>query len=511
MTDLREFKKVRQIAKQLQDRIGTTPVESLMQGMSQEDAAKMLYCWPLWARGPDIDRQSNPQIEQILCYQNWTHWLVCAGRGWGKSFCGSQWVRYQIESGNMRQIALIARTPADARRVMIEGRSGLLNISPPWFKPIWEPSKTKLTWPNGAVAWVYSSEKPDQLRGPEHDGYWADEMAAWRFLEETWDNFIFGFRLKPRDGRPRGIITTTPRPLKLLRDLVKEAQDSGNKGDVYLTRASTLENAVNWPAKRLADMLLKYQGSRLGAQEIYAQILDDSPGALWTRDDIKTIYDLKAFDLARVVVAVDPQKASQGVGRKAGTEHDRKDKHAPNCSTGIVACARDRSGRGLVLEDRTMDGKPEEWAKVVCDLYEELQADCVVAESNAGGDMVESVIRAQNPNVPVKLVHASRGKAIRAEPISTFYKRKQVFHFGHWPELEDQMCTWDPDKNESPDRVDALVWGFTELLLGNHGGPGEDEFWGREGKGNARDFERRHSDSGRFRDEDEPRATRRRW
>lgn len=473
MVDRAEFKKVRRFAKQIRDSIAggmssAQVLESL--GVGQAEAARMKYCWPLWARGPDLTPTHNPQIEQLLRYQRWSRLLVLSGRAFGKSLFGAQWVRYQIESGNMRQIALIARTPADARRVMIEGRSGLLNITPPWFKPVWEPSKNKLTWPNGACAWVYSSEKPDQLRGPEHDGYWADELAAWRFLEETWNNLLMGFRLAPADMRPRGIITTTPRPLPLIREMVQEAQALKCQGKTYLIQTSTFENAANLPPEYLQEMIEKYRGTRLGDQELYAKILDDSPGALWCHDDIQRIGDLDGIEMTRVVVAVDPQKASQGVGHRRASEHKTNNKNAPNCSTGIIGCGRDSKGNGYVLEDRTMDGKPDEWARAVCSLYHELDADCVVAESNAGGDMVEAVIRACDPNIPIKLVHASRGKATRAEPISALYKRKKIWHYGfeELALLEDQMCTWDPNASESPDRVDALVWGFTDLLLGEN-------------------------------------------
>lgn len=378
----------------------------------------------------------------------------------------------QVETGNMKRIALVARTPADARAVMIEGRSGLLNICPPWNRPIYEPSKRKLTWPNApggpAEAFIYSSEKPDQLRGPEHDGYWADELAAWRFLDECWDNLMFGLRLNPQDGRSRGVITTTPRPLDILKRMMAQAIEEKNTGDVYLVQGSTLENAAVLPRKRIVDMMEKYHGTRLGDQELYAKILSDSPGALWIRDDIRVVGKLE-HDLTRVVIGVDPQKSSQGSkkgGAGAVAETKSKDKSKPNCSTGIVGAARDGRGRGYVLQDFTCDGKPDEWAREVCRAYDMLQADCIIAEANAGGDMVESVIQAIDPTKPVKLVHATRGKKVRAEPISMLYKSGRIFHYGHHPELEDQQCNWDPNTSESPDRVDALVWAFTDLLLG---------------------------------------------
>ena len=492
---------------ELQTRSHDDVVRSLVknQGLSQQQVAELMYAWSVWARGPDVNGMFNPQHERLLQYHAWTHWVLLAGRGFGKTRCGTEWVREQIESGNMTRIALIARTPRDAERVMVNGPSGLLNICPPWNRPIWEPSKGLLTWPNGGQALVYSSEKPDQLRGPEHDGYWADELAAWRFLQESWDNLGMGLRLTPKDGRPRGLITTTPRALPLLKLLVGMSRHPGlkceeahpnrkcsqvpavrnaNSGRVYLIQASTLENAANWPPDRLAELMESYEGTRAGRQEIYAEILEDTAGALWCSPDIVTLEHLRGAELSRVVVAVDPQKSSQGQGRaKSSDVHEHRDKSAPNCSTGIVACARDFEGQGYVLEDYTIDGKPEEWADRAIQCYDATKADCIVAEVNAGGDMVEAVIRARRPNIPVKQVHASRGKLTRAEPISMLYKARphKMFHYGHLAELEEQMTSWDPNTSESPDRVDALVWGMTDLFMGGGVGDGDQDF-GRYGQ-----------------------------
>lgn len=477
--------------------------QALLQLLSVQQRAQLKFDWTVWAR--------EKQLAELLPRQDWTHWLILAGRGFGKTRTGAEWVRMQMESGNMKRIALIARTPADARAVMIEGDSGIMNICPPWARPEYEPSKLRLTWPNGSQCEVYSAEKPDKLRGPQHDGYWCDELAAWRFVQETWDNLLMGLRLFPLDGRPRGIITTTPRPIPLIRELVEtwqddeawhdallhfndpdpevafEAQQSVIKiqkkrtkksgqvptkptDEVWITTGSTLENANNWPKSQLRRLLDKYQGTRLGRQELDAEILNDSPGSLWRRELLDDILVQKLPPMARIVVAVDPQKMHYGATAK---------KH--NDETGIVVCGRSHEGFGFVLADRSCDLKPEGWAKRAVDAWVEFKADAIVAESNAGGQMVEAVIqaeaRARGLFITVILVHATKGKLIRAEPISTMYERRKIYHWDTFPELEDQMCTWDPNLDgDSPDRVDALVWGLTDLLV-DRGWEDDKEFY----------------------------------
>lgn len=415
----------------------------LLSELSPEVRAYLKYCWELWARP-----------NQLIPDGDWATWLILAGRGFGKTRCGAETIRHWVcgdtplSRGRCSRIALVAETAPDARDVMVEGESGLLSVHPPDFRPIYEPSKRRVTWPNGAIATLYNAIEPDQLRGPQHDAAWCDELAKWRYVNETWDQLQFGLRL---GDHPRSIITTTPRPLPLIRRLVQDES-------VITTRGSTWDNAANMPASFIKEIQDKYGGTRLGRQELEGEILEDIPGALWTRESIDN-HRLKESpqDLEKVIVAVDPAVSSE-----EGSDE-----------TGIigVGLGRDEDGyaRGYVLSDKSLKGSPEEWARQAVSLYRTLQADKIVAEKNNGGDMVASVIRSVDRSVPVKLVHASRGKYVRAEPISALYEQGRVHHCGRFDKLEDQMCLFSVDNFRtpamgSPDRVDALVWGLTELF-----------------------------------------------
>ena len=342
----------------------------------------------------------------------------------------------------------MAETAADARDVMVLGESGILACHPKDFRPEWSPTNRKLTWPNGAMAWVYNATEPDQLRGPQHDAGWADELAKFRYMQETWDQLQFGMRL---GLHPKVIVTTTPRPLPLIKKLVVD-------NDTHVTRGSTFDNAGNLARPFLKQIEDRYGGTRLGRQELDGEILGDIPGALWSRNSIDDNRLREApADLERVIVAVDPAASSQEGSDENGIV--------------VVGLARDPDGyaRGYVLEDASLRGSPEEWARMAVRMYRKWQADKVVAEKNNGGDMVESVLKAVDRSLPVKLVHASRGKVVRAEPISTLYEQGRVHHVGRFDELEDQMCLFSIDNvrnesNGSPDRVDALVWGLSELF-----------------------------------------------
>ena len=331
---------------------------------------------------------------------------------------------------------------------MVEGESGLLAVHPPDFKPTYSPSLRRITWPNGAVATLYNATEPDQLRGPQHDAAWCDELAKWRYCQETWDQLQFGLRL---GDYPRTIITTTPRPLPLIRKLVNDPK-------VAVTRGATWDNKANMPESFIKEIEDKYAGTRLGRQELEGEILDDVPGALWSRDQLDTNRLREApEDLERVIVAVDPATSTEENSDETGIV--------------VVGFSRDADGyaRGYVLEDGSMKGKPEEWAKKAVNLYRKWQADKIVAEKNQGGDMVSAVIRAVDRSIPLKLVHASRGKVVRAEPISALYEQGRVHHVGRFDQLEDQMCLFSVDNIRSPsmgspDRVDALVWGMTEIF-----------------------------------------------
>lgn len=411
--------------------------QAFYDSLSEEEADLLLYDWEgFWAR----PKQRFPQ--SILQGFKDT-WMIMAGRGWGKSRCGAEAVKLLVEKG-YRHIALVARVASDARDVMVEGVSGILSVFPPGQKPLYEPAKRKLTFVNGAIAHTYSADKPDQLRGPQHDAAWCDELAAWRY-DEAYDQLMFGLRI---GTHPIAVITTTPRPTAIVRELVADP-------DTVLTHGSTFENAGNLAGRALKKLLKKYAGTRLGLQELDAQILDDTPGALWTRETLEhsRVSDEDVPDLVRVVVAVDPSVT-------ATEESDE---------TGIVAAGVDRHGHFYVLDDYSLVASPNEWAQQVVDLYDLHDADKIIAEVNQGGDMVETTIRTVRKNISFKQIRATKGKYTRAEPVSSLYEQGLVHHVGVFSELEDQMCTWVPGDGRSPDRLDALVWALTELGLKNKG------------------------------------------
>lgn len=377
--------------------------------------------------------------EQMPPAGDWRTWLILAGRGWGKTRTGAEWVIDRIDDGHER-IALIGPTAADVRDVMVEGESGLLAVAPSDLEAHYEPSKRRVTFASGAICTTYSADEPDRLRGPQHDAAWADELAAWRY-PEAWDQLQFGLRL---GDDPRTIVTTTPRPTKEIRELVKAAT-------TVVTRGSTFDNADNLAPAFLERILAKYEGTRLGRQELYAEILDDVPGALWSRAMLEhavTACPSPIPDTERLVVAIDPAVTS-------GEDSD---------STGIVVAGR-YGKSAVVLADLTCRLSPDGWAKRAVDAYHEWKADRIVAEANQGGDLVKTVLRTVDPTVPVKLVHATRGKRVRAEPVAALYEQGRVFHTAVFPELEDELVTWTPDSPHSPDRLDALVWALTDLDL----------------------------------------------
>ncbi len=370
-------------------------------------------------------------------------WLLLAGRGFGKSRTGAEWVREQVESGRSRRIALVAPTAADVRDVMIEGESGLLAICPPWNMPVYESSKRRLTWPNGAIATTYSAEEPDRLRGPQHDAAWCDEVAAWRY-PETWDMLMFGLRL---GVDPRCVVTTTPKPIPIIRNLLKNPTTA-------ITRGSTYENRANLAEAFFEQIVAQYEGTRLGRQELYAEVLDDVEGALWTRALIDQHRVKVAPELKRIVVAIDP----------AITASDDSDE------TGIVVAGLGVDNHGYALDDLSLRASPDGWARRAVEAYHARKADRIVAEVNQGGDMVEYTIRTVDPRASIKKVHAARGKQTRAEPIVALYEQGRIHHVGVLPQLEEQMCNWVPGM-DSPDRMDAAVWAFTELMLGQRSMP----------------------------------------
>lgn len=415
--------------------------EEYLASLSPAAKAALRYDWKFWARPNQLEPEGD-----------WMTWLILAGRGFGKTRVGAEtirsWVcgRTPLSPGRCSRIALVAETAADGRDVMVLGESGLLAIHHRDFRPTYEKTNRCITWPNGAKAWLYNATEPDQLRGPQHDAAWVDELAKFQKVQETWDQLQFGLRL---GEHPRQIITTTPRPISIIRRLV-------NDPTCYVTRGRTYDNAANLAAPFLKQIEERYGNTRLGRQEIEGIILDDMPGALWNRDMLDGSRKPSAPDLDRIIVAVDPAATS-------GEDADE---------TGIVAVgvARDEDGnqRGYVLADRSLRGTPDEWASAAVRLYHELDADRIVAEKNQGGEMVEAVLRSKDRNVPVTLVHATRGKRVRAEPVAALYEQGRIHHIGRFDKLEDQMCLFTTDgerePGESPDRVDALVWGLTALF-----------------------------------------------
>ena len=379
----------------------------------------------------------------------WRVWLLLAGRGFGKTRTGAQWVGLQVEARRARRIALVAPTADDARNVMVEGESGVLAVSPPGSYPLYEPAKRRLTWPNGAIATLYSADEPNRLRGPQHDAAWCDELAAWR-RPEAWDMLMLGLRL---GDDPRAVITTTPKPVRLIRTLLDP-----NRADVAVTRGTTYDNRANLTAVFFDHIIRRYEGTRLGRQELHAELLEDVPGALWTRETVERARLPEAPRLRRVVVAIDPAITS-GEGAD---------------ETGIVVAGIGLDGRGYVLDDLSCRASPAEWARRAEAAYRTWQGDRIVAEVNNGGDLVEATIRTVDPNLPFKPVRASRGKATRAEPVAALYEQGRVHHVGAFPALEDQLCAFTSDFDRrmagySPDRLDALVWALTELMIENDG------------------------------------------
>ncbi|MDO9428574.1 MAG: terminase family protein [Methylobacterium sp.] len=380
--------------------------------------------------------------------QPWTTWAVVGGRGSGKTRTGAEWVRAlalgdpAFTARPVGRIALVGETFADVRDVMIEGPSGLLALNGP--RPRWSPSRKRLDWANGAVGLAFSAEEPDSLRGPQFGAAWSDEIAKWRYAEPAWDMIQFGLRL---GHAPRGLVTTTPRPIPLLRRILADPA-------TVISRSRTADNAQNLAPRFLDAVVGRYAGTRLGRQELDGELIEDRADALWSRDRLEaTRVARPPEDLRRIVVAVDPPATS-----KAGAD-----------ACGIVAAGLAASGHAYVLADATLArATPEAWAGAALALYHRLSADGLVVEVNQGGEMVTTVLAQVDPAVPVIPVRATRGKYLRAEPVSVLYAQGRVHHVGALPALEDELCDFGPDglsSGASPDRLDALVWALTHLLL----------------------------------------------
>ena len=382
--------------------------------------------------------------EQLAPDGDWTTWIFCGGRGAGKTRSGAEWIHERVASGAARFVHMIAPTSADGRDVLLEGPAGILTIAPTHSRPVYQPSLRKVTWPNGATALLFSADEPDRLRGPQCDTLWIDELCAMRTAQDVLDMAYMGLRL----GKdPRALITTTPRPIKPFKVLLaREGQD------VVVTRSSSYANRDNLAPQFFAQIVSKYAGTRLGRQEIEAELLTDVPGALWHLERIEELRVSRAPErLERVVVAVDPAVTF-------GPDSDE---------TGLIVVGLGADGAGYVLDDASGRYPPEEWARKAIQLYRRYSADRIVAETNQGGDLVEKTLRSVDPSIPFRGVHASRGKMTRAEPVSALYEQGRVHHVGVFGPLEDQLTGYDGSRGSaSPDRLDALCWAIHELMLG---------------------------------------------
>jgi phage terminase large subunit-like protein len=418
-------------------------IEAAIRTLSDEQAYSLFFDWEIWARDA-----------QLLPSGDWQTWLVLAGRGFGKTRTGAESVRAWIKRG-FRRVNLIAPTSDDARDIMVEGESGILAVCPSSERPYYRSSKSRLEWPNGARSLIFTADEPERLRGKQHQKLWADEIASWRY-PESWDQAMMGLRLGPD---PQVVATTTPRPIPLIKELMAAAS-------TVVSRGTTYENRPNLAPKFVAKVISKYEGTRLGRQELNAEILDDNPRALWHRSNIDQNRVTIAPELSRIVVGLDPNVKNRDRAELAKSS-DTLDE------AGIIVVGEGPAPAGwsgvdgshlYVLDDRSLDEGPAVWGKAAAKAYHDHAADRIIGEVNNGGDMVEATIRAVDINVSYKSVTASRGKAVRAEPIAALYEQGRVHHVGSFPQLEDEMCDFDPITTvKSPNRMDALVWAATEL------------------------------------------------
>lgn len=430
------------MAKSLMEQLALLSPEEQALALNGMDPDTLLWDWSVWGR----PEQQAPEGD-------WAIWAYIAGRGAGKTRTAAEWVREQAKytTEGQRRFALVARTAADVRDVIVEGESGIMNVTPPSERPLYEPSKRRLTWPNGNVATCFTADEPDSLRGPQFTHAWGDEIAAWRQTPDAagmtaFDNLRVGTRL----GRnPKIMVTTTPKRVPLLYKLIEEAKT----GRVVITRGSTLDNSGNLSGAYLDAITGVYAGTRLAAQELYGEMLDDVEGALWTEEVIEK-YRESAMPLGTPlrIIGVDPSVAEN-----------------PRDECGIVVCAatadRDLYKRqAWVLEDATVLGSPEKWANKVVEMARKWGCP-VVAEVNQGGALVRNAINAIDPNIKVLEVHSKHGKALRAEPVTLAYEQGRIHHIGYLADLESQMISWIPGETKSPDRVDALVHAMTALLI----------------------------------------------
>jgi phage terminase large subunit-like protein len=410
----------------LDPRLTAADVRAAALAMPEREADQLLYDWRLWARP-----------EQLMPEGDWRVWLVCAGRGFGKTRCGVEAVREIVTANSDARVAIVAPTSADARDVIIEGESGLLAVFPPGERPEYFPSKRRVQFRNGAMATLYSAQEPERLRGPQHHCAYLDELATYEDPEAIWSNLQFGLRL---GSDPRIIATTTPRPSRFLRALIA---DPGTA----ITRGSTFANRANLPPATLSELERIYGGTRIGRQELEGELLEEAEGALWTRRQIDALRVTAAPDLVRIVVAIDPSVTPTG----------------DEC--GIVAAGLGADGHGYVLRDRSGRLSPDDWISRAIATFDEVEGDRLIGESNNGGDLIESLLRTKRSNISYEKVHASRGKITRAEPVAALFEQQKVHMAGAFPQLEDELCTYVQGMSLSPNRLDAMVWALSYLML----------------------------------------------
>lgn len=414
-------------------------------GLTAGHLAGLLDDWEIWARDDQLPPATTATGEP------WRTWLILGGRGAGKTRAGAEWIRAAalglapFASEPAGRIALVGETMHDVRAVMVEGVSGLLAIHPPEQRPVFEPSNHRLVWPNGSIAELFSAEDPDSLRGPQFHAAWCDEIAKWRLAEAAFDMLQFGLRL---GSEPRQVVTTTPRPVPILKRLMSDAA-------TVVTRSRTTDNAAHLAASFVTEVERRYAGTALGRQELDGEIIENVAGALWKRDWIDSARVERAPELTRIVVAVDPPVTAE----------------ASSDACGIVVAGRGLDGRAYVVADRSVQGREAPvWARAAVAAYRDFMADKIVAEVNQGGDLVIGVIRSVDDTVPVGKVRATRGKWLRAEPVASLYAEGRVAHVGEHALLESQMLAFGTDGlagGKSPDRLDALVWALSELMLAN--------------------------------------------
>ena len=372
--------------------------------------------------------------------ETWTTWLYLAGRGAGKTRTAAEWIAWQAITQNNTRWAVIAPTFGDVRDTCAEGESGLLPILREYgVLDYYNRTIGEIKLVNGSRIKLFSADEPDRLRGPQHHGAWCDELASWRY-EDTYDQLQFGLRL---GDHPKTVITTTPKPVALIRKL-----NSRDDGSVVVVRGSTFDNAANLAPQALIELQARYNNTRLGRQELYGEILEDVEGALWTRGLIERNRITEIPPLSRITVSIDP----------AVTNTQNSDE------TGILVCGSDARGYGYVLGDYSFKGSPLEWARKAVEVFKEYKADSILVEVNQGGDMVSAVLRQVDPTLPIREVRVHVGKKLRAEPVAAMYEQGRIKHVGNYDKLEEQMTLWTPESLDSPDRLDAMVQGFSDLL-----------------------------------------------